>query len=203
MSDSSKPGGEIPQKKTRNKKSTCTDCNEKFPKEGMAANKRICLSCHATRVAASRAKQQATDSLDIDISSIKTTHVDLTDAFENRDALSTMLKGNLAQAINDCNEAIAFQKKRLQVATERGNAKQINDASKALEAARKTHVELTTKLMDKLQAMDDLRAKEEKSKPVAFFLITDPAQPLINPMRQIPSEFYPADKQAGESDAGN
>lgn len=176
---------EVKPKKTRRTKQTCLECNKKFFREDMTEGKRICKPCNAKRAAASKAKIKEADLLDIP-ADIEADEYDLSDAFENRDALSTMLKQNLNQAINDANQAIAFQKKRLEVARQTGSAKLLNEATKGLEAAQRRHVELCTRLMEKLQSLDDLRAKEERAKPVAMYVNQYPIRPQIVQTREVP-----------------
>ena len=101
------------------------------------------------------------------------------------------MKINLQRALDDANAMVDFQKARLKVARQEGDSKLIKEASKALSDAQGQHIQLSTKLMEKLQAMEDLRAKEEKAKPVTFFLVEAPDRPNLIPVRVVPPELFP------------
>ena len=173
---------------------TCTACDFKGPGEKFAEGKRICLQCHKNRVKRSQGRSAARDAARLEIKlprRTKTKKSRLESAFDNRDALSIMLKGNLGRAIDEAEYMMDFQKARLDKAIEIQDAKMINDASNGLDKALTRHTEIATKLMDKLQAFEDLRAQERKTKPVSFYLQPLPAKPRISEPHTVPPEYYP------------
>lgn len=170
---------------------TCTECEFKGPREKFAQGKRICLTCHGDRVKRSQGRSAAADAADLDIKIPKRKAAPLDKAFDSRDALGAMLKGNLGRAIDESVYLMDFQRARLEQARKMKDAKLINDAANGLDKALTQYTAITTKLMDKLQALEDLRAQEGKIKPVTFYLQPAPAQPRLGVTHTIPPEYYP------------
>lgn len=170
---------------------TCTSCDFQGTAEHFAENKRICLECHKNRVKRSQGRSAARDAAQIDIKLPRRAKSKLDKAFDNRDALGIMLKGNLGRAIDEATYMMDFQKARLGQAIKLKDAKMINDAANGFDKALTQHTAITTKLMEKLQALEDLRAQEGKTKPVTFFLQPFPSKPRINPTHKVPAEYLP------------
>jgi len=171
------------------KDKTCTECGFKGHPDQFQVGTKICTPCNRDRVRKSRAK--ANEALELDVDTLDFEQIDLSDAFDSRVGLSAMLKQQLQDSINRALKNIHYQQKRLESATAKGNAKLINDASKALHQAETRHDAILIKLMEKLQSLEDLRAQSEKAKPVAFFIIPEPNQPIINATHTIPESYYP------------
>jgi len=187
----------------RKRKRTCRSCGHKGYKDEFVAGRMLCLSCHSAQVNLSRSKKSGVSSdgileLEFKLSDPETT---VEDAFEDRDQLSDLIKDNLNLAIKDSIQAIEFGKVRLKAATDSKSAKLINDAVKGLEASQTRHVQLLTRLMEKLSLLDSLRAQQEKAKPVTFVLMQPGDTVNIVPMREIPKSYYPEDDQAKDDES--
>lgn len=176
----------------------CTDCRKDFPQSKMAKGRRICKRCYAAREA--ERKEAARKPLAIET---LPEHESLpAGSLTDRDALNVTVKGNMEAALADANALIVRCKARLAAAEASGDARSVNEAGKSLQQALGQHVQLISKLMDKLQAVEDLRAQSEKAKPVQFFLMEPPAPAVVLPLRKqdhdkgfppLPAELYDAD----------
>lgn len=185
----------------RNK--TCTECGLVGHPDKFAVGKRLCKECNRLRVAASRARKKDAKKLDIvDLKKIQRGRKPAAakrakavkrlaglEAFSTREGLSDMLKDNLARALEGANDQVEFNKMRLAAATESGDAELIDEANKGLTVAMAQHTQLTTRLMEKLQAMEDLRAQQEKAKPVTFIFVQAPQGPNIMGTREMPEDL--------------
>lgn len=169
---------------------TCTDCGGKFNGEDTVTGKRLCKSCNRKRVAASRKKKKVTKVVIAKPRKKKSKKDELVDfgAFTDRKILGDVLRVEFRKALDRANRSIDFQEARLDAAVKLGSPKEIDEASKAIHRASDGHVQLITKLMDKLQMMEDLRKQSEKSKPTTFYLNMLPKNPRINPTREMPKE---------------
>jgi len=115
------------------------------------------------------------------------------DTFDNTDALDETLKGNLNRGLEIANAQLDFAEARLEQARKSKNPKLIQDAAKALDSAVANHTAINTRLVDKFQALNEVRAKQEKAKPCTFYFNAYPPSPTIVPTREVPAELLPKD----------
>jgi len=171
-------------------KKECSDCGFVGDSSQFVLGRKVCKACQRKRMAVSRGKK-APKKLEIQkpaVSKSRKKKAGL-EAFSTREGLSDMLKDNLSRALEDANEQVAYNKLRLAAATKLEDSELIDEANKGLAAAMSQHTQLTTRLMEKLQAMEDLRAQQEKAKPVTFYFVTAPGKPNILPTRDLPEDL--------------
>lgn len=169
----------------------CNDCGFEGDSSQFVLGRRLCKGCQRGRMAKSRKKKVPELEFPKRSAKKQTKKADLlgVKAFSTREGLSDMLKDNLARAISDANDQVEFNKVRLALAMEAKDSNLIDDANRGLQTAMSHHHQLMTKLMDKLQAMEDLRAQQEKAKPTTFVFVQAPAGPKILPTRELPEDL--------------
>lgn len=168
---------------------TCSDCGFVGDSSQFVMGRKVCKACQRKRMAGSRAKKTPKQLKIAKVGGKGRKKLAGGNAFSTREGLSDMLKDNLARALEDANEQVAFNKLRLHAAVLSNDSELIDEANKGLATAMSHQTQSTMRLMEKLKAMEDLRAQQEKAKPVTFIFVQAPTAVNILPTRTLPGDL--------------